>query len=95
VHLQHVTVASLADRYAERLTPLWPGRFARLALFTLEVSRVSLDSRSRYARNYARGRPLPARFHPPPAKGPKKNPSASPRLTEGFYFARLLDRPVC
>ena len=52
------------------------------------------DGRSHYARNYARDRPAQARNHPPPAKRPKKNPSASPRLTEGFTFARLLDRPV-
>jgi hypothetical protein len=55
---------------------------------------MSLDGRFRYARNYARDGPSRAQNQPPPAKHPKKNPSASPRLTEGFYFARLLDRPV-
>jgi Nucleotidyltransferase of unknown function (DUF6036) len=48
LHLQHVTVASLPDRYEERLTPLWPGRFARLALFTLEAHDLAL---SKLARN--------------------------------------------
>lgn len=47
-----------------------------------------------YARNYAGDRPLHTRIHPPPAKHQKENPSASPGLTEGFHFARLLDRPV-
>ena len=48
LHLQHVTVASLPDRSQERLTPLWPGRFARLALFTLEAHDLAL---SKLARN--------------------------------------------
>lgn len=48
VHLQHVTVASLPDRYDERLSPLWPGRFARLALLTLEPHDLAL---SKLARN--------------------------------------------
>jgi Nucleotidyltransferase of unknown function (DUF6036) len=48
LHLQHVTIASLPDRYEERLTPLWSGRFARLALFTLEVHDLAL---SKLARN--------------------------------------------
>jgi hypothetical protein len=48
VHLQHVTVASLPDRYEERLAPLWPGRFARLALFTVEPHDLAL---SKLARN--------------------------------------------
>jgi uncharacterized protein YbjT (DUF2867 family) len=48
VHLQHVTVASLPDRYEERLTPLWPGRFSRLALFALEAHDLAL---SKLARN--------------------------------------------
>jgi uncharacterized protein YbjT (DUF2867 family) len=48
VHLQHVTVASLPDRYDERLTPLWPGRFARLTLLTLEPHDLAL---SKLARN--------------------------------------------
>jgi hypothetical protein len=43
-----VTVASLPDGYEERLTPLWPGRFARLALFTLEAHDLAL---SKLARN--------------------------------------------
>jgi len=59
------------------------------------VSRVSLDDRSRYARNYARDRPREALNRPPPANHLKKNPSASPRPTEGYRSARLLDRPVC
>jgi hypothetical protein len=48
LYLQHVTVASLPDRYDERLTPLWPGRFARLALLTLEPHDLAL---SKLARN--------------------------------------------
>ena len=48
LHLQHVTVASLPDRYEERLTPLWPGRFPRLGLFTLEAHDLAL---SKLARN--------------------------------------------
>ena len=48
LHLQHVTVASPPDRYEERLTPLWPGRFSRLALFTLEAHDLAL---SKLARN--------------------------------------------
>lgn len=48
LHLQHVTVASLPDRYEDRLTPLWPGRFARLALYTLEAHDLAL---SKLARN--------------------------------------------
>ena len=59
------------------------------------VSRTRRDGRFRYARNYARDRPSQAQNQPPPAKRPKKNPSASPRLTEGYLSARLLDRPVC
>jgi hypothetical protein len=48
VHLQHVTIASLPDRYEERLTPLCPGRFARLALLTVEPHDLAL---SKLARN--------------------------------------------
>lgn len=48
-----------------------------------------------YAQNYARGHPKLASFQPPPANESKKNPSISPRLTEGFSCARVLDRPVC
>jgi hypothetical protein len=48
LHLQHVTVASLPDRYEERLAPLWAGRFTRLALFTLEAHDLAL---SKLARN--------------------------------------------
>ena len=47
-----------------------------------------------YARKYARDHPSKAQNQPPPAKDRKKNPSASPRLTEGRRSARLLDRPV-
>ena len=43
-----MTVASLPDRYEERLATLWPGRFARLALFTLEAHDLAL---SKLARN--------------------------------------------
>lgn len=43
LYLQHVTVASLPDRYQERLTPLWPSRFVRLALFTLEAHDLALS----------------------------------------------------
>jgi hypothetical protein len=42
------SVASLPDRYEERLTPLWPGRFSRLALFALEAHDLAL---SKLARN--------------------------------------------
>ena len=48
LHLQHVTVASLPDRYDERLTPLWPGRFPRLTRLTLERHDLAL---SKLARN--------------------------------------------
>jgi hypothetical protein len=48
LHLQHVTVASLPDRYEERLAPLWPRRFTRLALFTLDAHDLAL---SKLARN--------------------------------------------
>src|SRR5437764_13990643 len=33
VHFQHVTVASLPESYADRLTQLFPRRFKRLRLF--------------------------------------------------------------
>jgi hypothetical protein len=48
LHLQPVTVASLPDRYEARLTRLWPGRFAHLALWTLEAHDLAL---SKLARN--------------------------------------------
>jgi Nucleotidyltransferase of unknown function (DUF6036) len=48
LYVQHVTVASLPDRYEERLTPLWPGRLTRLRLFTLEAHDLAL---SKLARN--------------------------------------------
>jgi hypothetical protein len=50
--------------------------------------------RAWYLRKYARDHPPKAQNQPPPAKEGKKNPSASPRLTEGRRSARLLDRPV-
>jgi hypothetical protein len=48
LRLQHVTVASVPDHYDERLTPLWPRRFARLTLLTLEPHDLAL---SKLARN--------------------------------------------
>src|SRR3989338_4289579 len=35
VHVQHVSVVSLPESYAERLTELFPEKFRRLRLFTL------------------------------------------------------------
>ena len=55
LYLQHVTVASLPERYEERLTPLWPGRFARLALFTLAGQR---DARIQESSNRGDGIPV-------------------------------------
>ncbi len=48
MYLQHVTVASLPESYAERLTELFPGRFRHLRLFALDPYDLVL---SKLARN--------------------------------------------
>ena len=48
VHFQHVTVASLPESYAERLTELFPDRFGNLRLFVLDPHDLAL---SKLARN--------------------------------------------
>jgi hypothetical protein len=48
VHLQHVGVASVPERYAERLTEISPASLRRLRLFALEPHDLAL---SKLARN--------------------------------------------
>ena len=83
-----------SDSPSEMMRSLQRPRACCGSIGRANVSRVSLDGRFRYARNYARDRPSNTQNHPPASQAPKKNPSASPRLTEGFLSARLLDRPV-
>ena len=47
VHFQHVSVASLPESYAERLTELFPEKFRRLRLFTLEPHDLALSKLTR------------------------------------------------
>jgi hypothetical protein len=48
LYFQYVSVASVPESYAERLTPLFPGRFRHLALFALDPHDLAL---SKLARN--------------------------------------------
>ena len=48
LYFQYVSVASLPDSYAERLTALFPGRFRHLSLFALDPHDLAL---SKLARN--------------------------------------------
>lgn len=48
LYVQYVSVASLPDSYAERLTALFPGRFRHLQLFALDPHDLAL---SKLARN--------------------------------------------
>ena len=47
LHVEHVTIAILADRYVERVIEILPGRFSRLRLFGLEAHDLALSKLER------------------------------------------------
>ena len=49
LYFQHVGVASLPEAYVERLTELFPGKFAKLRLFAVEAHDLAL---SKLVRNH-------------------------------------------